>query len=263
MSRKRIAVHGHRGARALFPETTLAALRHAIDAGADFIELDLAVTKDDRIVVSHDPVLDPRLCTAPPGSVVRRLTFDELLKWDFGCLKNPRFPRQTPAPGSRMLALEEVFNLAREVPVQFNLEVKSFPQFPEYAPPPDRFAQLLNEAIRSAGLGDRAVVQSFDFRILHEMKKLAPGLRLAALYSPGLADPVAIARQAGVSILAPDHRLLAARRIRAAHGAGLEVIAWTVNTAREWARLIRAGIDGIITDDPAGLIDYLKRAGLR
>jgi glycerophosphoryl diester phosphodiesterase len=241
----------------------VAAFRHAVEVGADFIELDLAVTRDDVIVVAHDPVLDPRLCTAPPGACVRKLAFCELLQWDFGARRHPRFPRQTPVPGSRIVTLDEALALGARTGVQFNLEVKSFPDRPEYAPPPDRYATLLLEAVRRRGVESRVMVQSFDFRILHEMRALAPEIRLTALYGPGLRDFVAVARAAGTDTVAPHHRLVTARRVRAAHEAGLEVVCWTANTPKQWARLVRAGVDGIITDDPAGLILYLRDRGLR
>src|SRR5437588_402578 len=90
-----ILVHGHRGARALRPENTIPAFEYAIGAGADVLELDMAVTRDDVVVVSHDPVLNPEICRSPGGStLIRVLTLAELRKWDCGSLRNPKFPRQ-------------------------------------------------------------------------------------------------------------------------------------------------------------------------
>jgi glycerophosphoryl diester phosphodiesterase len=95
------------------------------------------------------------------------------------------------------------------------------------------------------------------------MKRLAPGIRLAALCQVGLRSLRMIAGSAGADIISPDLRLLTRRRVAAAHRAGLEVVPWTANRPGQWNRLIQAGVDGIITDDPGALIAYLKSRGLR
>lgn len=259
-----IQVHGHRGARAVLPENTLPAFEYAIEVGADAIELDLAVTRDNVLVVSHDPTLNPAICTSPGGSpVIRRLTLAELRRWDCGSLKNPEFPRQKTVPGAKIPTLDEVLALAGRGDFLFNIETKLSADKPELAPPPDEFARLIVEAVRRRKLESRVMVQSFDFRTLHAMKKLAPGIPLAALYSRGDRDFVSVAREAGAGIIAPHYSLVTPERVGAAHQAGLTVIAWTANDERVWQSLIAAGADGIITDDPAGLIDYLQRRGLR
>lgn len=258
-----IQVHGHRGARAVFPENTLPAFLHAIEAGADVLELDLAVTRDDVLVVCHDPVLSRR-CLGPGGSrVIRSLTLRELRRWDCGSIPHPRFPRQQPVPGAPVSTLDEIFELASRGRFLFNVETKIFRRRPRYTPSPDRYAELLLERIRAHRLERRVIVQSFDFRTLRAMKRLAPGIRLAALCQVGLRSFRMIARRALADIVSPDLRLLTRRRVAAAHRAGLQVVPWTANTPRQWDRLIRAGVDGIITDDPAGLIAYLKSRGLR
>lgn len=245
----------------------MAGFRYAIEAGADFIELDIAVTRDDVLVVSHDPVLGRRLWTAPKGyrrrAVVRELTLEELRRWDCGSRAHPRFPRQTPVPGARLPALEEVFELAARGAFGLDLEPKSNPARSRYAPPPERFAALLVETIRRHKLESRVVVQCFDFRLLRAMRTLAPEIRLAALYQFGARGFVSVARKAGAAVIAPYHRLVNPAKVAAAHCAGIQVVPWTANRPKDWDRLIRAGVDGIITDDPAGLIDYLRLQGLR
>src|ERR1041385_6431111 len=108
-----IQVHGHRGARAIRPENTLPAFEYAIAAGVDALELDMAVTRDNVIVVSHDPYLEPPVCQGPqPKATIHELTLAEVKKWDCGAKQNPAFPRQEPVPGTRMPTLEEVLSLA-------------------------------------------------------------------------------------------------------------------------------------------------------
>ncbi len=260
----RILVHGHRGARAERPENTLAAFEYAIEVGADVLELDLSVTKDDVLVVSHDPVLNPSICEGPlRKAVIRELTLKELSQWDCGSRPHPGFPRQRTMPGARIPTLDEVFALASRGDFQFNIETKIPTLKPHYAPPPEEFAQLVWDAIRRHGLESRAIVQSFDFRTLRAMRKLTPEIRLAALFAVLPQDFVRITLETGASIVSPEHRLVSARKVRAAHEAGLEVVPWTANKPKQWDRLIKAGVNGIITDDPAGLIRHLKEHGAR
>jgi glycerophosphoryl diester phosphodiesterase len=246
------------------PENTLPGFEYAISIGADALEMDVAVTRDDVVVVSHDPKLNRSICTSPDAPrAIRDLTLAELERWDCGAVRNPRFPKQTPIPGARVPTLDQVLDLSDRGHFLFNIEVKSFPDRPALAPPPERFAELVHQAIRRHKLQERAIVQSFDFRVLHAMRQVAPEIRLGALYVGRPKSFVAIAHLAAAGIVAPYHALASARQVRAAHAAGLEVIAWTANRPRDWRRLIAAQVDAIITDDPAALLAYLKEAGLR
>lgn len=217
-----LQVHGHRGARAILPENTIAGFEYAIGAGVDAIEMDVVVTRDDVVVVSHDPYLKS-------GVFIRTLTAAE----------------------ARLPTLDEVLGLARLGNFLFNIEAKVSKHTP-----PD-FAELVLDAIRKRGLESRVIFQSFDFAILHRLKSLAPEIALAALWEGGARSFVEIAREAGTEIVAPEYVLVTAKEVRAAHEAGLRVITWTANREADWARLIAAGVDGIITDDPAALIGYL------
>jgi glycerophosphoryl diester phosphodiesterase len=255
-----IKVHGHRGARALRPENTLPAFEYAIAAGVDALELDMAVTRDNVIVVSHDPFLEPPVCFGPqPKAMIRQLTLAEVKQWDCGAKPNPAQPRQQAVPGTRMPALDEVFALAPKGNFDFNIETKIFAQHPDYTPPPDEFARLVLDRLRKHHLESRIILQSFDFRTLLAMKKLAPEIRRSALYEGPPKDFVQIAREAEAQIVSPAYALVTPEQVAAAHAAGLQVVPWTANTPRDWDRLIAAKVDAIITDDPAGLIAYLKR----
>lgn len=259
-----VQVHGHRGARAMRPENTLPAFEYAIAAGVDALELDMAVTRDNVIVVSHDPELQAPVCTGPGGkAVIRELTLAELRKWDCGAKQNPAFPKQQAVPGTKMPTLDEVFALAPKGKFLFNIETKIFVQRPEVTPPPEEFARMVLAAVRKHRLEARVVLQSFDFRTLLAMKKLAPEIKLSALYSGPAKDFVAIAKEAGAEIVSPIAGLVTAQQVKAAHAAGLAVLPWTANTPREWERLVNAGVDGIISDDPAALIAWLKAKAKR
>ena len=242
------------------PENTLPAFEYAIAQGVDALELDMAVTKDNVIVVSHDPILHPPVCSGPqPLAVIHQLTLQQVKEWDCGKVRNPDFPRQQEIPGTRMPALDEVFELAPRGKFLFNIETKSFPDHPELTPPPDEFARLVLDRVRAHHLESRVILQSFDFRTLIAMKKLAPEIALSALYEGAPRDFTAIAIEAGAGIVSPQFGLVTPQQVRAAHAAGLQVVPWTADTPEDWDRLIAAGVDAIITDDPAALIAHLKK----
>jgi glycerophosphoryl diester phosphodiesterase len=257
-----IEVHGHRGARALFPENTIAGFLYAIGVGCDAIELDVLATRDDVLVACHDPVLKRRvLIPRVRIRTVRSLTLEELRLADCGTRKNHLFRRQTPVPGARIPTLREVFELAPRGNFGFDVEVKCFPRRPHFAPSPGRIAELLAEEIERAGVAPRVTVLSFDFRVLCAFRKIAPAIRTAALYEFGGRDFVSITHEAQAGVIAPYHRVVTPGKVEAAHRAGVCVLPWTANRPRDWKRLIHAGVDGIITDDPAGLIRHLEERG--
>jgi glycerophosphoryl diester phosphodiesterase len=208
-SPKRILVHGHRGARARLPENTIPAFEHAIRAGADFIELDLAVSKDNVLVVSHDPILHAPMCRGPRESaVIRELTFAEIQQWDCGALRNPQYPDQQPVPGTRMPSLDQVLALAPSGSFGFNIETKLSADKPQYTPSPEEFSRLVLEQIRKHGLEKRVVLQSFDFRTLRAMRRLAPEIHLNALIEKDERDFVTVVREAEADTIAPHFRLV-------------------------------------------------------
>lgn len=261
----RIAVHGHRGARARRPENTLPAFEYAIAQGVDALELDMAVTKDNVIVISHDPILEPPVCSGPrPSAVIHQLTLAEVREWDCGAVRNPRFDTQQTIPGTSMPTLDEVFQLAPRGEFDFNIETKSFPDHPEYTPAPEVFARMVLDKIRRYRLEKRVILQSFDFRTLVAMRQLAPEIRLSALIENDDRDFVAVsAAAAKAEIVSPDFHLVTPEKVAAAHKAGIQVIPWTADAPADWDLLVAAKVDGIISDDPAELIAYLRGKGLR
>ena len=255
----RIEIHGHRGARAMRPENTIPAFEYAIAQGVDVLELDMAVTKDGVVVVSHDPILRPPVCSGPkPMAPIHNLTLAEVRQWDCGRIQNPEFPRQQTVPGTRVPTLDEVFDLAPKGTFKFNIETKIFADHPDLSPPPEEFVRLVLALIRKHHLESRTILQSFDFRTLHEMKKLAPEIKLAALYTGPPKSFVEITKEAGADMISPEQSLVTVKQVSESHAAGFPVVAWTADTPADWDRLVAAGVDAIITDDPAALIAHLK-----
>ncbi len=260
----RIQVHGHRGARAIYPENTLPAFEYAIKQGVDALELDMAVTRDNVVVVSHDLVLHKPVCSGPRENVpIREVTLAELRQWDCGAIRNPGFAKQTPVPGTRMPTLDDVLSLASKGTFDFNIETKMSDRKPELTPSPDEFVKLVLAQVRKHKMEKRVILQSFDFRTLAAMKRIAPEIRLSALFVEPRKDWLAIAKETGAQILSPNSTIVTADRVKAAHDAKLIVIPWTPNTPSEWDKMIDAKPDAIITDDPAALIEHLKKRGLR
>ena len=264
-SPSRILVHGHRGARARMPENTLPAFEYAIQHGVDALEMDMAVTKDNVIVISHDPILETPVCAGPRnGVVIHTLTLAEVRQWDCGAVQNPNFHTQQTVPGTRVPTLDDVFQLATRGTFDYNIETKSFPERPEYTPPPNEFARMVLDKVRQYKLEKRVILQSFDFRTLVAMRQLAPEIRLSALTEMDPRAFTTIAKEAAnAEIVSPYYKLVTAGKVAAAHAVNIQVVPWTVNDPAEWDRLIEAKVDAIISDDPASLIAHLKKRGLR
>ncbi len=273
-----ILVHGHRGARAMRPENTLAAFRYAIENGVDVLEMDLAVTKDNVLVVSHHPAIatdkpsypGERQCIGPhDGMPIRQQTLSEIKQYDCGSKTLKEFPKQVAVPGEKIPTFEEVLDLALPTNVQLNVETKSFPNRPELTPTPEEFVRLINDAVVKRHMESRVILQSFDYRTLLAMKKLNPSIRRAALFgvargdaAMGITDPdkdfVSLAKKSQATLLSPAFQLVTPEAVKAAHDAGFPVVPWTANTPADWQKLLDANVDAIISDDPKALLDWLR-----
>lgn len=281
-------LQGHRGARGLVPENTVAAFKRALEIGVTTLETDLGVSRDGVLVIAHDRTLNPALTRGPDGKwlagtgpTVRSLTFVELATYDVGRLdpsSNYAKPwtEQVAVDGERMPALTDLFALVKASgkPVRLNLETKLSPRFPAETVDPATFAKLLVDAIRNAGFASRTTIQSFDWRTLVEAKRLAPEIRTACLTTEGgSGDTVkpdesgrspwhaglSLAEQGSVpklvkaarcDIWSPNFRSVSRERVAEAHALGLTVIPWTVNEPADMETLIDVGVDGLISDYP-------------
>ena len=282
-------IEGHRGARGLAPENTLAAFRRALALHVTTIETDLAVTRDDVVVISHNPRLNPDITRdadgnflAAEGPAIRTLTAAALSRFDIGRVNArsayaKQVPDQQPVDGERFPTLDALLELTRQAdyPVRLNLETKLSPDQPGDAPDPQTFAARVLERVQAAGLMDRVTLQSFDWRTLLAAKRLAPALRTACLtietantnnvasrgggaspWTAGLdlsafdASVPKLVHAAGCAVWSPFYRNATPARIAEAHALGLEVLPWTVNDVAEMKRLIAAGVDGLISDYP-------------
>jgi glycerophosphoryl diester phosphodiesterase len=281
-------IEAHRGGRALFPENTLPAFANALSMGVDTLELDIGVTSDGMIVVSHERGLNPDLArsadgiyVAPPSIPFVKLRLEDVKKYDVGQLRPGsayagQFPDQHAVPGTRIPTLKEVLDLVRKSGdghVRLNIETKIDPGHPEETPDPQRFVALLLGFLREEKFSDRVMVQSFDWRTLQLVQKLAPAIPTVYLtLQKGKAPTVVLdkasdwtagfnpaehggslprtIKAAGGAIWSPYFGDVDAALISESHALGLSVVVWTVNKPADMSRLIDMGVDGIISDHP-------------
>lgn len=266
-----VDVQGHRGARAVLPENSLPALEHALELGVDTLEFDMGVSKDGVVVVMHDQQINPVICQYKDGSNVEKglwvhqLTLEQIKQFDCGSKQNPRFDKQTLIPGTEIPTLAEVFEmvadsgLANAKTVSFNIETKSDPDKPHAQPTAEDFIDAVLKVVQQYNLESRVTLQSFDPATLIAAKDRAPNLQLSALFKHKPDDWIQAAEQVGADIISPHHTLIGRKDVEEIQDAGLAVIPWTANSKRQWSRLMRLGVDGIITDDPEALLKFLER----
>jgi glycerophosphoryl diester phosphodiesterase len=292
-------LEGHRGARGLAPENTMAAFQRALAIGVTTIETDLAVTKDGALVLSHDPSLNPDLVRGPDGAwlaakgpPINTLTLSELTRYDVGRI-NPasayarQFPEQQPADGQQIPTLADLFALGAGKAVRFNIETKLTPTNPAETPDPATFARLTVEVVRNVGVADRVTVQSFDWRTLAEVKKIAPEIATSCLTIESASDDTVqrgaaagsrwhaglkladhgqslprLVKAAGCGTWSMFWRNLTPELVKEAQALGLKVLPWTVNDPADMTRLVEWRVDGIITDYPDRLRKVMAAKGL-
>lgn len=295
-------LQGHRGARGLMPENTLPGFAAALAIGVTTLELDLAVTADSVVVVSHNPRVEPALARDANGDWLQQssppitsMDFATVKTYDVGRL-NPtnkyaeRYPQQQGMDGVSIPSLAEVFELANQSGnrgVGFNIEIKINPEHPDLTLPPGEFAAAVIEVVRSYAMEARVTIQSFDWGVLRHVQQMAPGIRTSYLTAnqrwlsnlqPGIEGPSPwlggldiddfdgsaprAIKAAGGDIWSSYHKEVDAAAIRQARELGLEVNVWTVNETGRMRELIAMGVDGIITDYPDRLRQVVLELGL-
>ena len=272
-------IQGHRGARGLHPENTIPGFMAALELGVTTLEMDAVISRDRRVVISHEPWFSRAICRQPDGRRIpilrqRRfrlfeMSYAEISRFDCGSLRHPHFPQQQPRPAPKPL-LADVFARSEaraaelgRAPVFYSIETKAKPEWDGiYHPDPETFARLLLEEIEAAGVGERTIVQSFDVRTLRSMKRLAPSLRLSLLAERKQVRDI----DGNVTLLgfepdiySPHHAPVDAVLVERAHEKGMDVIPWTVNDALRMKELVEMGADGVITDYPDVALRALGR----
>ena len=327
---KTIEVYGHRGARSFSPENTLPAYSTALALGCTWVDLDIVITRDGVIVLHHDLWLNPdilskngqfwatsrhefyqQLQRAPGGItqniqpyLIKNLTLAQLEEYDAGML-NPAspyasyFPAQQPQPGTRIPTLQAVIDYVNQVSseqVNFQIEIKTQPEYPEWSLAAAELAAGLDKFLRYNNLQGRVEIQAFEWQVLLELQKINPQLKtaylidaagIAALKSQpggaGLANTTSrdgilqqynnsiprLIKALGGACYEPEDTALTKEDLDEAQRLGLKVVVWgwpersgTAFDPKLMAKLIAWGVDGIITDDPAQLNGMLAARGV-
>jgi glycerophosphoryl diester phosphodiesterase len=251
-------IQGHRGARGLRPENTIPAFERAIELGVTTLELDLQVTRDRVVIVSHDQQPDPTLCRDDTGHKPPKIPFSELdhadlATVDCGSSQASGYPEQQTVPGARIPTLQQVLRLARaaDYPVRVSVEIKL--QHAGMAIPVDEFAKLVVGLLRAEQMDDRAIIQSFDPEALRAVAAIAPEIPRSILVRKRSRYDSSL-EAADATILSPKHGALREADVRRLQARGIAVIPWTVNRPADIRRVLALGVDGIISDYPDRVI---------
>ena len=290
-------LQAHRGGRGLLPENSLPAFEHALSLGVDTLELDIGVTADGVVVITHDPHLNPLITRdasgqwlpASKGPLLRSLSFAQLQAYDVGRLQpgSPyagTFNLQQPRDGTRIPSLASLFERVKAMgasTVRFNIETKINPLQPDETVSADAMTRALLQVVRDAGMQQRVSIQSFDWRTLQLVQQFEPGIPTVYLtvqtantdnvrdgaWTNGfkIADHGSVPRMvkaAGGAVWSPNSGAVTQTLVRQAQDLGLKVVPWTVNNLADMDRLIGWGVDGLITDYPDRLREAMRQREL-
>jgi glycerophosphoryl diester phosphodiesterase len=255
------------------PENTIPAFIRALDEGVTTLEMDVVISKDKQVVVSHDSYMNADFCTDPAGKpvdkkaqkelILYRMDYANIKRYDVGGRGNSAFPEQQkiitykPLLSEVITAVEDYRKNKKLLPVSYNIELKSEPsEYSRSQPTPEPFCNLVQQVIRERLPAERVTIQSFDFAILAHWKKQIdngqyPAVQLSALVSNLRGQEKNLAELGFTpDIYSPYHKLLTKKQITRLHEQHIRVIPWTVNQRDDMERLKRWGVDGLITDYP-------------
>lgn len=261
---------GHRGCRGLMPENTVPAMLHAVDLGVTTLEMDVVITKDKKVILSHEPFFNHEISTKPDGNYVTeaeekglniyQFNYEDIKKFDVGLKPHPRFNMQEKRKAIKPLlsevvdSVKEHLSTARRKPVWYNIETKTKPETDDiFHPAPQEFVELLMAVIKEKGIEETVIIQSFDFRTLQYLHQKYPFIKTAMLVED--VDKRSFEEQVkdlgfAPTIYSPAYKLVTEKLIATCHNLGIKIIPWTVNDKTKITELKNLGVDGIITDYP-------------
>ncbi len=272
-SNNHLDIQGHRGCRGLYPENSLPAFSKAIELGVHTLELDVVISKDHKVVVSHEPYMNHLIALDAFGNSIPQemeisynlyqMTFDSIKMYDCGTKIHPRFPEQHKLKVYKPL-LDEVIDLGDSLTnqnIKYNIEIKSMPEYDGiYTPYIEEFVELVLEVIKSKNTANRTTLQSFDIRALELINNRAPEITIALLVD----ENESIQGKLNLltfqpDVLSPYYKLISKENIEELQNKGLKIIPWTLNSNEDMQSMIDLKVDGIITDYPNRLINLIKR----
>jgi len=261
-------IQGHRGARGLRPENTVPAFLMALDSGVTTLELDIAITSDKQVIVSHEPWMSASICMDSSGSAISQkeerkfniyqMTYDQVQLFDCGSKGDSNFPQQEKMKTSKPLLRDVVVAVENHIKsygtyeVDYNIEIKSSPEGDKkFHPTVDEYSDLIYKLVDEYLPLDRVVIQSFDFRVLKYWHQKYPEIRLAALVENTKSIDANLADLGfKPSTYSPNFKLLNRDKVKYLHQQKIRVVPWTVNEISDMLSLKGMGVDGLITDYP-------------
>lgn len=261
---------GHRGCRGLMPENTIPAMIKALELGVTTLEMDVVITKDRQVILSHEPFFSHDIATKQDGKPVQeseekrfnifQMTYFETQQFDVGIKPHPRFSQQQRMPAKKPLLSDvidsvESFCRVHKIAAPFyNIETKSQALTDHiFHPTPEEFTDLVVQVINQKGIAERVIIQSFDFRTLQVMNRKYPLIKTAALiedYDKRKLETQLSELSFVPTIYSPHYSLVTTELIEKCHAQNMKVIPWTVNDKPTIDRLRQMKVDGIITDYP-------------
>lgn len=279
-SKNNLDVQGHRGARGLFPENTITGFVEALKIGVNTLEMDVVMSHDGQVVVSHDPILNHEICLDPAGNTIPKnkvfnlyqMNYDSIAKCDCGSLGHPRFPEQQKTTEKKPLlvdAIRAVVNYCRnnavELP-QFNVEIKASPKYVYlYHPPIKEFADAVIHVLQKNLGKDHFTIQCFDVMTLQYVHRVYPDIELAFLQeSVGfktIDEFDADLENLGFTpqFYSCQFTMLTQELVNHVHEKNARVVPWTVNKTDDMLAMLNMHVDGMITDYPNRLLKILNR----
>ena len=261
---------GHRGCRGLMPENTIPAMINALSLGVTTLEMDVCISKDNKVFLSHEPFFNHEITTLPNGRLVPEINerqlnmytmdYDSIIKYDVGLKPHPRFPQQQKMKVVKPL-LADVFKAVKDYMITakrpypfFNIETKTLPEGDNiYHPMPDKFVKLMMDVIIENNMENFVTIQSFDYRSLQYLHQHYPKIKTALLIEANNKNSFRKQlKDLGFTptIYSPESTLVIPSLIKKCHDLGMQIIPWTVNDKKEIERFKKMGVDGIITDYP-------------
>ncbi len=261
---------GHRGCRGLMPENTVPAMLYALGMGVTTLEMDVVITKDKKVILSHDQWFAKDITTKPDGTYMGEreerkfniywMTYEQTQTFDVGLKPHPRFPRQQKIKITKPLLADVIDSVNKDMMTRrrpfpyYNIETKSNPAFDGvFQPKPEEFVELLMTVIKEKHIEEQVIIQSFDFRTLQYLHKQYPAIKTAMLIEDTdlrtLEDQLK-ALGFTPTIYSPAYQLVNEALLKKCHARNMKVIPWTVNEKTKIEELKKLGVDGIITDYP-------------
>lgn len=276
-SEKIIEIQGHRGARSIYPENTIPAFIYALQQGVTTLEMDVVITKDSQVMLSHEPFMSHEICLDTLGNMITeanektynifQLTYRQVQQYDCGVKKHPRFLEQKKMTVKKPLLRDvmdsvEKYIAANNLPkVQYNIETKTTVEGDGiFHPAPSTFVDVLLQEIISGKIQNRTTIQSFDIRTLQYLHQKMPAIKTVLLVENTLSPQENIQLLGFTpTIYSPHFSLVNKSLTDYCQQQSMQLITWTVNDTATVQKLLSFPLQGIITDNPKLIIDYLKK----